>query len=352
MRAAHSESGQEAGKALSASTMLPAPIKNSPDRSAAIASALRTVATGQAGISALVDSLGNGLSQSFAQAIELISAIRGRAIVTGVGKSGHVGAKIAATLASTGTPAFFVHSAEANHGDLGMIARDDAIIALSWSGESAELKNIVAYSRRFSIPLIAITSGENSALSREADVVLLLPRVAEACPHGLAPTTSTLLQLVIGDALAIALLEARDFTPDQFRTFHPGGQLGASLMKVREIMHRGNEMPLAAAGSALKDAVVTLSQKRFGCVCVIDEEGRLAGIITDGDLARNLDRTLGGLVVDEIMTRNPKTIDPDTLAGEAIAILDENRISALVVVEDEKPVGIVHFHDLLKVGVA
>jgi len=327
-------------------------MKKMPERSSSIASALRTVATEQAGMAALAAALDNGLSDAFAKAVELISPIRGRVIVTGVGKSGHIGAKIAATLASTGTPAFFVHPAEANHGDLGMIARDDAIVAMSWSGESAELKSIVAYSRRFSIPLIAVTSGETSALAREADVVLLLPRVPEACPHGLAPTTSTLLQLVIGDALAVALLEAREFTPDQFRTFHPGGQLGASLMKVREIMHRGESMPLATLGSALRDAVVTLSRKRFGCVCIVDDEGRLSGIITDGDLARNLDKNLGNLVVDDIMTRTPKTIDPDTLAGEAIALLDEKRISALVVVENDRPVGIVHFHDLLKIGVA
>lgn len=328
------------------------PLKRKPDAAASIASALRTVTTEQSGLAALAAALDNGLSVAFAQAIDVLSAIRGRVIVTGVGKSGHIGNKIAATLASTGTPAFFVHPAEANHGDLGMIARNDVIVAMSWSGESAELNSIVAYSRRFSIPLIAITARENSALAREADVVLALPRVPEACPHGLAPTTSTLLQLVIGDALAIALLEAREFTPDQFRTFHPGGQLGAKLMKVRDIMHKGDRLPLAAAGSSLRDAIVTLSNKRFGCVCIVNEDGKLAGIVTDGDLARNLDRNLGALVVDDIMTRTPKTIDPDTLTGEAIAILDEKRISALVVVEADRPVGIVHFHDLLKVGVA
>ncbi|MBN9219972.1 MAG: SIS domain-containing protein, partial [Mesorhizobium sp.] len=205
------------------------------DGQASIESALRTVATEQAGIAALAEALENGLAAPFAQAVDLISNIEGRLIVTGVGKSGHIGSKIAATLASTGTPAFFVHPVEANHGDLGMIAKDDAIIAISWSGESKEMMGIVAYSRRFSIPLIAITSGETSALARAADVVLLLPRAPEACPHGLAPTTSTLLQLVVGDALAIALLEARGFTPDHFRTFHPGGQLGANLTMVSEI---------------------------------------------------------------------------------------------------------------------
>src|SRR5688572_12097725 len=210
------------------------------DRTASIASALRTITTEKAGIEVLAGALNNGLADAFAHAVELIAGIDGRVIVTGVGKSGHIGAKIAATLASTGTPAFFVHPAEANHGDLGMIARNDAIIAMSWSGESQELKGIIAYSRRFRIPLVAITAGEASALAREADVVLVLPRIQEACPHGLAPTTSTLLQLVIGDALAVALLEARGFTPDHFRTFHPGGQLGANLMQVREIMHQGD----------------------------------------------------------------------------------------------------------------
>ena len=276
--------------------------------------------------------------------------IDGRVIVTGVGKSGHIGSKIAATLASTGTPAFFVHPAEANHGDLGMIARDDAIIAMSWSGESTELMGIVAYSRRFSIPLIAITAGETSALAREADVVLLLPRVPEACPHGLAPTTSTLLQLVVGDALAIALLEARGFTPDHFRTFHPGGQLGANLTQIREIMHVGDSLPVVALGTGMREAILTLSKKGFGCVCIVDDEA-LVGIITDGDLAR-IGSNLVGLMVDDIMTRTPKTVDPDTLAGEAIAILDENRISALMVVEQDKPVGIVHLHDLLRIGAA
>ncbi len=205
-------------------------LKTPLDRQASLASALRTVATEQAGVAALANALENGLAEPFARAVDLVSGIDGRVIVTGVGKSGHIGSKIAATLASTGTPAFFVHPAEANHGDLGMIAKDDAIIAMSWSGESKELQGIIAYSRRFSIPLIAITSGESSALARAADVVLLLPPAPEACPHGLAPTTSALLQLVIGDALAIALLEGRGFTPDHFRTFHPGGQLGANLM--------------------------------------------------------------------------------------------------------------------------
>ena len=329
------------------------PMKKVPDRSAAIASALRTVATEQAGVAALADALQNGLSKSFARAIELVSAIRGRVIVTGVGKSGHIGAKIAATLASTGTPAFFVHPVEAEswrprHDRQGR--RHHRHVMVGRDAPSSRASSPIRAASR--IPLIAITSGETSALARESDVVLLLPRVPEACPHGLAPTTSTLLQLVVGDALAIALLEARGFTPDHFRTFHPGGQLGANLMQVRDVMHQGDRVPVAPVGSALREAIVTLSKKRFGCVCIVGEDGRLAGIITDGDLARNLDRNLGALTVDDIMTRTPKTIDPDTLTGEAIAILDENRISALVVVEGGKPVGIVHFHDLLRIGVA
>ena len=327
-------------------------MKKQSERQASIASALRTVATERAGIDALAQALDNGLAEPFARAVETLAHIKGRVIVTGVGKSGHIGSKIAATLASTGTPAFFVHSAEANHGDLGMIAHDDAIIALSWSGETQELKGIIAYSRRFSIPLIALTAGETSALARAADVVLALPRASEACPHGLAPTTSTLLQLVAGDALAIALLEARGFTPDHFRTFHPGGQLGANLTRVSEIMRVSDQIPLARLGTKMPEAVMTLAQKRVGCVCIVDDAGALVGIVTDGDLARNLHRNLADIAVDEIMTRSPKTIEPQMFAGAAIALLNKHSISALVVTENNLPVGIVHFHDLLRIGAA
>lgn len=318
----------------------------------AIQSALRTVDCEQAGLTALQNSLQNGLAKPFQEAVEMISRVSGRLIVTGIGKSGHIGAKLAATFASTGTPAFFVHPVEANHGDLGMIAPDDVILAMSWSGESAELKGIVNYARRFDIPLIAITAGLESALAREASLVLALPRAQEACPHGLAPTTSTLMQLVLGDALAIALLEARGFTADHFRTFHPGGKLGANLTHVRDLMHGGSMIPTARRGAPLREAVLTLSQHRFGCVCVLEEDGRLAGIVTDGDLARHIDRDLSVLTVDDIMTPEPKSVSPDTLAGAAIGVLEDLKISALVVVENERPVGIVHFHDLLRVGVA
>ncbi|UCI09159.1 KpsF/GutQ family sugar-phosphate isomerase [Mesorhizobium sp. B1-1-8] len=328
------------------------PKREQPDGRAAIESALRTVATEQAGVTALAAALENGLAEPFARSIELIARIEGRVIVTGVGKSGHIGSKIAATLASTGTPAFFVHPAEANHGDLGMIARDDAIIAMSWSGESRELMGIVAYSRRFSIPLIAITSGESSALARAADVVLLLPLVPEACPHGLAPTTSTLLQLVMGDALAIALLEARGFTPDHFRTFHPGGQLGANLTQLREIMHVGEKLPLVPTGTGMQEAIAELSRKGFGCVAITDANGALIGIITDGDIRRHIANDLLAMSVDQVMTKKPKTARPETLVATALQTINESAITSLMVVEGRRPVGLVHLHDLLRIGAA
>ncbi|MEJ5899269.1 MULTISPECIES: KpsF/GutQ family sugar-phosphate isomerase [Ochrobactrum] len=317
---------------------------------AAIASALRTIRTENEGLAALEEALRNGLSGPFAQAVKQIATAKGRLVVTGVGKSGHIGVKLAASFASTGTAAFFVHSAEANHGDLGMIGRDDVILAISWSGETAELKGIVNYSQRFRIPLIAITSREDSALGRAATVVLQLPKTAEACPHGLAPTTSTIMQLAIGDALAIALLEARGFTPSDFKTFHPGGSLGASLIHIRDIMHRGERIPLVAAGTAMPAAMKVLAQKSFGCVVVVDESGELAGIVTDGDISRNLHRNLSELAVDDIMTRKPKTVDQNMLATAALNTINENHIGALIVVEDNRPVGLVHFHDLLRIG--
>jgi arabinose-5-phosphate isomerase len=321
--------GQEAGG-----------LKKTANREAAIASALRTVAIEQAGLATLAAALDNGLAEPFGRAVEVLSTIHGRVIVTGVGKSGHIGSKIAATLASTGTPAFFVHPAEANHGDLGMIARDDVIVAISWSGETTELKGIVAYARRFSIPLIAVTAGETSTLAREA------------CPHGLAPTTSALLQLVIGDALAIALLEARGFTPEHFRTFHPGGQLGANLTQIRDVMHVGDELPLVAAGTGMKDAIGEISSKGFGCVAVAAADGTLVGIITDGDLRRSIGTDLLTMTVDQVMTRKPKTVNPDTLAATALQLINSSAITTLMVVEEGRPVGIVHLHDLLRIGVA
>lgn len=338
-------------KALSASSMLNRSPQNLDPRHA-IASAARTLQAEQAALAALSDALSDGLSEPFARVVEMLAGISGRVIVTGVGKSGHIGSKISASLASTGTPAYFVHPAEANHGDLGMITRDDAILALSWSGETTELKGIVAYARRFSIPLIAITSRADSTLARESSAVLCLPRVAEACPHGLAPTTSTLLQLVIGDALAIALLEARGFTVDHFRTFHPGGQLGANLTRVGDIMHASERVPLVPAGASMRDAILEISRKGFGCVGIVDKRGALTGIITDGDLRRHMDSDILAMSVEEVMTPNPKTITPDMLVAAALQIVNASAITNIMIVENEKPVGIVHLHDLLRIGAA
>ncbi|ANK87204.1 MULTISPECIES: KpsF/GutQ family sugar-phosphate isomerase [unclassified Rhizobium] len=316
-------------------------------------SAKRTIETEKRGLEALEQAFDNGLAGPFTRAVEIIGDISGRVIVTGVGKSGHIGTKLAATFASTGTPAFFVHAAEANHGDLGMIARDDVVLAISKGGESAELKSIISYTRRFSIPLIAITCSERSSLATAADIVLLVPNEQEACPNGLAPTTSTLMQLALGDALAVALLEARGFTATDFHVFHPGGKLGASLMHVADIMHIGEKLPLVAKGTPMPEAITVLSRKHFGCVGVLDENGRLCGIVTEGDMARNLTRNLANLAVDDIMTKTPKTVKPTMLATAALALLNQHHIGALIVIdEDSRPIGLVHFHDLLRIGVA
>jgi len=291
-----------------------------------------------------------GFQASFCRAIRQIATSSGRVVVTGLGKSGHIGSKIAATFASTGTPAFFVHAAEANHGDLGMIGSRDVVLALSWSGETVELKGILNHSRRFQIPLVALTAGECSALAREADIVLLLPKLEEACPHGLAPTTSTTMQLVLGDALAMALLRLRRFSASDFKIFHPGGTLGASLSFVRDVMHQGDALPLVSSGTLMVQAMQVLAAKHFGCVGVIDEAGRLIGIVTDGDLARCCARDLSQEKVDHVMTCSPKTVAPDMMAATAMALINKFQISALWVTEGEKPVGILHFHDLLRIG--
>src|SRR6188474_2795691 len=253
-----------------------------------IESALRTLEAEAGGVTALAAAIHDGLGHSFISAVDLIRAAKGRVIVTGMGKSGHVARKIAATLASTGTPAFFVHPGEASHGDLGMITADDVIMALSWSGETAELKDLIDYSRRFRIGLIAITADAASTLAKAADVALVLPQAREACPHNLAPTTSSLMQLALGDALAIALLESRGFTALQFRDLHPGGRLGAKLKFIRHVMHTGASVPLIALGSAMSVAIVEMTAKGFGCVGITDQGGKLAGIITDGDLRRHM----------------------------------------------------------------
>ena len=317
-----------------------------------IASAVRTIETEREGLVALAAAISDGLGADFVAAVETIRRARGRVIVTGMGKSGHVGRKIAATLASTGTPAFFVHAADASHGDLGMITSDDVMLALSWSGETEELKDLINYSRRFGISLIAVTVNAGSTLGKAADIVLLLPESREACPHNLAPTTSSLMQLALGDALAIALLESRGFTAIDFGVFHPRGMLGAALKFIRDVMHPGAAVPLIARGALMSEAIVEMSAKGFGCVAVTDAEGKLAGVITDGDLRRHMRVDLLQEPVEKIMTVSPKTVRPDQLAGEALKILNASKITALIVVDMDRPVGIVHFHDLLRAGVA
>ncbi len=319
---------------------------------AAIASALRTLEAEGGGIDALVSALRNGLGASFVAAINLIRAAQGRVIVTGMGKSGHVGHKIASTFASTGTPALFVHPAEASHGDLGMITKNDVILALSWSGETAELKNLTDYSQRHNIGLIAMTASPDSTLAKTADVVLALPQAREACPHNLAPTTSALMQLALGDALAIALLESHGFTAVDFGLLHPGGKLGTLLKQVRDLMHSDASVPLAALGTRMADAIIEMSSKGFGCVGITDARGQLVGIITDGDLRRHMRNNLLDAKVDDVMTRSPKTVRPDQLISETLELLNSMKVTALFAVDAGKPVGIIHVHDLLRAGAA
>jgi arabinose-5-phosphate isomerase len=309
---------------------------------------LRTEAAG-------LHALATGLSGGFARAVELLAGTTGRVVVSGMGKSGHVGRKIAATLASTGTPALFVHPAEASHGDLGMIVAGDAVLALSNSGETVELADLVAHSRRFALPLVAITARADSALARAADVALTLPAAAEACPMGLAPTTSTTMQMALGDAIAVALLTRRGFTAADFHQFHPGGRLGSRLKRVGELMHSGDAMPVAPPDTEMDRALLLMTEKRFGCLGVVDATGKLAGIVTDGDLRRAMGPDLLLRQVADIMTRAPRTIGPDVLAAEALHIMNakERMITSLFVVDPRgRPLGILHIHDLLRVGVA
>jgi arabinose-5-phosphate isomerase len=318
----------------------------------AVQSALRTLDAEGSGIAALSAALQAGLGDAFARAAELIRKAKGRLIVTGLGKSGHIGRKVAATFASTGTPAFFVHAAEAGHGDLGMITADDVILALSWSGEQSEMKTLITYAKRFRIAIIAMTAERDSTLSQAADIALTLPKAREACPHNLAPTTSSLMLLALGDALAIALLEGRGFTPVDFSVLHPGGKLGAMLKYTRDLMHTGEAVPLKPLGTRMSEALVEMSSKGFGCVGIIDGRGAIAGIVTDGDLRRHIMRPdLMTAPVDDVMTKNPKTIRGDLLASEALEILNSSKITALIVTEASKPIGIVHLHDILRAGV-
>ncbi len=311
--------------------------------------ARRVLATEVAGLTLLADSL----DARFSAAISRMAEVSGRVIVSGMGKSGLVGRKIAATLASTGTPASFVHPAEASHGDLGMITPNDVVICLSNSGETHELTDIIGYTRRHQITLIAITSGAKSTLALAADILLALPPAAEACPLGLAPTTSTTMQLALGDALAVALMARRDFTAEQFKSFHPGGKLGSKLVRVGDLMHTGEEVPLCKADERMERVILTITSKRFGCAGIIDSAGHLVGAITDGDLRRKMGPDLLNLPAREVMTQGPRTIQANLLAAEALFLMNKHAITALFVADEaRKPVGILHIHDLLRVGVA
>lgn len=297
-----------------------------------------------------LDVLVDSLNEDFAKAVQLILNATGRIIVSGIGKSGHIGHKIAATLASTGTPAFFVHPAEASHGDLGMVSKGDVVLAISNSGEAPELANLLAFTRRFGMPLIGLSSKPESTLMKQADVHLLIPSMGEACGYGMVPSISTTLTLAMGDALAIALMKYRDFKPENFRDFHPGGKLGAQLSKVRDLMH--TDTPIVTSGTPMSEALLVMSQKSFGVVGVTDSSGRLLGIVTDGDLRRNMDGLLDR-IVEDVMTRNPMTIPPNALAEEAVAIMNDRKITSLFVVDpdaDGHAQGLLHIHDCLRVG--
>jgi len=294
--------------------------------------------------------MADGLDGAFSTAVELVHGLKGQLVCTGVGKSGHVARKISATLASTGTPSVFVHATEASHGDLGIVRQEDAVLALSKSGETKELADVVAYAKRFGIPLIAVTAVAGSALGRAADVLLELPNAPEAAEGVDAPTTSTTLQIAIGDALAVALVERRGFTAKDFKVFHPGGKLGSLLRTVSDLMHKGSEVPTIGPAASMKEALLVMTEKHFGCVGVVEPSGKLAGMITDGDLRRHMDGLLTHTAA-EVMTRGPLTVTPGMLAGEALKIMNDRGVTVLFVVEDGKPVGILHVHDLLRAGV-
>ena len=312
----------------------------------AVAVGRRVLATEASALNAMADQLDG----PFAEVVALVAGLEGRLVLTGVGKSGHVARKIAATLASTGTPSLYVHATEASHGDLGMIGAGDAVLALSKTGETRELADIIAYAKRFAIPLIGLTADPASALGRAADHLLLIPDAPEAADALNAPTTSTTLQMALGDALAVALLEKRGFTPHDFKVFHPGGKLGAALRTVRELMHTADEVPLVGTETPMSDALLMMTRGRFGAAGVVDGDGKLIGVITDGDLRRKIDGLMDH-TAGEVMSREPKTVSPDALAGEALHIM-EGRITVLFVVEDSRPVGVLHIHDLLRGGVA
>ena len=314
----------------------------------ALTSARNTLTAEAEGLTQLADALGD----NFVQAVDILAAAHGRVIVSGMGKSGHIGNKIAATMASTGTPASFVHPAEASHGDLGMITQDDVVLALSWSGGTQELASLLNYTTRFKIPLIAITSGADSLLGKAATICLTLPKAEEACPNGLAPTTSTTMQLALGDALAVALLERRNFSAADFKNFHPGGKLGASLSRIADVMHQGEALPLIDGAMKMDEAIVVMTEKGFGCLGIRDDQGKLIGIVTDGDLRRHMADDLLTKTASDIMTTKPQTISGDKLTAEALSLMQQNKIQCVFVCENGLPIGLVRVLDLLRLGTA
>ncbi len=319
-----------------------------PQSAAALEAGRRVISTEARAL----DALAEGLGEPFAAAIDILHAVSGRVVCAGVGKSGHVARKIAATMASTGTPAQFIHPTEASHGDLGMVAVGDVVLALSKSGETRELSDLIHYTRRFSIPLISMTAQSTSALARAADVSLVIPDAEEACAQTSAPTTSTTLMMALGDALAVALLERNGFTADHFKTFHPGGKLGAMLRRVSDLMHQGDDIPVCDSGTPMADALAILSAKGFGCVAVCEPGGELIGIVTDGDIRRLVAAGRMATTIDDAMTRGPMVIAPDMLASAALKTLTDRKVTQLLVTEGNRPVGIIHMHDFLRAGVA
>lgn len=299
-----------------------------------------------------IQKLRASLDESLTQALDVMQNAKGRIIITGMGKYGHIGKKIAASLASTGTPSFFVHPAEASHGDLGMITEDDVVIAISNSGESKELLDILNYCKRFGITLIAITKNMESSLGKAGDIVLLLPNTGEACPLGLAPTNSTTATLVLGDVLTTCLIERKGFTKSDFNERHPGGKLGSILQKVSGLMHTGNEIPVLTEQAPMQQVLLEMTSKRLGCVGFINEKEELTGILTDGDLRRCLSPDVLDKKALDVMTKNPKTVSKDTMASSAMKIMHDKKITNLFVLENNKPIGVIHIHDLLNNGVA
>jgi len=327
---------------------VPANTDNDTEAERDVASARRVLDVEIDGLKKLADSLGDDV----AAAIELLTNVTGRVVVTGMGKSGHIARKIAATMASTGTPAMFVHPAEASHGDLGMITDKDAVFALSNSGETSELADLVDYCKRFEIPLITLTGRADSTLSQAATVSLVIPNASEACPLGLAPTTSTTVMLALGDAISVAILERKGFSHDDFHALHPGGKLGRRLLKVRDIMHTSEKLPLVTPETVMSEALIEMSAKGFGCVGVIGTDGTLTGIVTDGDLRRRMSADLTTRTVADVMTAGVKALYPEALASEALHFMNEKKITNVFVVDEGKPVGVLHIHDCLRAGVA